>query len=476
MHNCCYYNQEHPLNAALGIQIFFLLVGIVPITFVYNFGAYDFSIGVLLAYTIIFYSGLRLSMFAMYGEKRLITMTFYIYVYVFLGFAPFLQSISKDSSLKASCSSENFLMAYLFIFVGLFFYEIGKVITPYKTKAFIKYARTLAVYRIADPRRILYFSIVAGTIAIILTIYLGGTNILFLSRYETFLAFREVSATEKTAYSMIIATLLRVPVFVAFFSLWILLWNDKKSDHPYLSVNYKVAFFVLLLINLIVNNPISLARYWFGTIIFSLAFTMFRWHKIFSFTIWSIGMIMLIIVVFPFADMFRYTTEVDIYHLQYSASITKVFLYKADFDSFKQIVNSAIFVENKGLTFGRQFLGTLLFWFPRSIWTTKPLASGVLVAGHMGYVYTNLSMPLWGEAYIDGGLIGIMLCFTIYGFLTHVIEEIYLTESSPYLSFQDLFVPCFAAYQIFMLRGSLMPCFAYFVPLFLCLLLITKKI
>jgi hypothetical protein len=84
-------------------------------------------------------------------------------------------------------------------------------------------------------------------------------------------------------------------------------------------------------------------------------------------------------------------------------------------------------------------------------------------------------MPLWGEAYIDGGILGVILIFVIYGIIVSVIENIYINNYANVPNFLNVFVPVYAAYQLFMLRGTLMSAFAYFIPIVMFLLIATKS-
>jgi hypothetical protein len=173
--------------------------------------------------------------------------------------------------------------------------------------------------------------------------------------------------------------------------------------------------------------------------------------------------------------MFRYTTNIDKLSLHESTSIIDPLVNKGDYDSFQQLLNTTIYVENHGIAFGKQMLGTLMFWVPRNIWSSKPIPSGVVVADYRGYEYTNLSMPLWGEAYIDGGILGVILVFVLYGYFVRVIENLYIDNYLHGTYFLNIFVPVYAAYQLFLLRGTLMSAFAYFIPIVLFMFIATKR-
>ncbi len=166
------------------------------------------------------------------------------------------------------------------------------------------------------------------------------------------------------------------------------------------------------------------------------------------------------VVVFPYADLFRFgSPEVEI------QSVTSKLAVSGDYDSFQQLMNTLEFVADKGITYGGQLLGVLFFWVPRSIWLDKPLTSGEVVAEHGGYLFTNIASPLWAEAYINAGLLGVVVGLFAYGALTSVLQRAYLERGLPYYSALNVLVPLLAAYQVFLVRGTLMSSFTYLVPL-----------
>jgi hypothetical protein len=134
-----------------------------------------------------------------------------------------------------------------------------------------------------------------------------------------------------------------------------------------------------------------------------------------------------------------------------------------------------VFTSTNGVTFGFQLLGALLFWIPRSIWVDKPIGSGELVAEYSGYSFTNIASPLWAEAYINAGLVGVILAFFAYGVITSWLQNQYLDPTRQRLSLVGVLVPLLAAYQMFFIRGELQSTFAYLVPMVGYLILSVRK-
>jgi hypothetical protein len=462
-------------RAYIGMPYVLALAGAVPLCLAYSFDSPSFGIEAFAAFGIVLWSSFRLASLGVRGEKRLITMTFWIYVYIFLGLSPMLQLMDKTFPLAGRYSAETIVLGFSMIIAGLLSYELGRHLLLLKFGAFINHIIMQFDKRTISLKKVFYFSIFAILVTSVLINMTGGVRTIILPRHQRVVYLMEFVREEGQAKYQMLSTFLRVPVFVAFISLWALrLHNSKKNNNP-LTLRHKTILFILLAFNVLVNNPVNSSRFWFGTIVLSLAFITLKWRKA-SFAIISFIIIMLFIFIFPFADMFRHTTDIDIKRLTSKGSITYHLVNKGDYDSFQQILNTVNYVKSAGLSFGRQFTGSLLFWFPRSIWENKPISSGQLVAEKMGYTNRNLSQPLWGEAYLDAGILGIILVFIGYGFLTTAIENFYLERHKTDLTFFSTLVPFFAAYQFFLLRGCLMTAFAYLVPLVLFLFLVTEKI
>ena len=200
------------------------------------------------------------------------------------------------------------------------------------------------------------------------------------------------------------------------------------------------------------------------------------WNRQRSVALVTIGITLAVVVVFPFADSYRYSTDVRLSDTLRGPGITDVLTTKGDFDAFQQVLNTVEYVHSHGFTRGTQLAGSLLFWVPRLMWPNKPEATGILVAEDQGYEFLNLSLPLWGELYIDGGFPLIFAGFLFYGAVVNRLDEWYMVDrvkSVP--SFAMVFVPIFAPYEFFLLRGCLMPALASLMPILLCFFVNTTR-
>lgn len=100
-----------------------------------------------------------------------------------------------------------------------------------------------------------------------------------------------------------------------------------------------------------------------------------------------------------------------------------LYLLRVDFDGFKQIADTLVYLEDAPLRWGANFLGVGLFFVPRAFWPAKPGDSGELVSSTLGYPYTNVSSPLPAEALLAFGLPGVLITFLALGLLTARIES-----------------------------------------------------
>jgi len=453
------------------------LAGIIPVFTVACLRGIELGLLPLMAFLIVMASSLRLAVFSIQNDKRIISMTFWIFVYVFLGLTPLLQLLSNHFPLEGSYMSASITTTFLIIFYGLISFEFGWWLGCDNSPYIMGIMKRFSIYRYISLKRTVTLSILAMVGIIIIIWKLGGLESAFLSREEQLNLLIEFSKGESQAKLQILSTLLRVPIFIALILLSAIWLHEGKQSKHYGRFNLweKILLLVVVLINLLINNPVSSPRYWFGTIVFSLIFLALHWRSKLSFSFLMTAILLSLLFVFPFADMFRSTTNIDRLVLQESSNINNPLVNKSDYDSFQQILNTTEYVEDHGIAFGKQMFGTLLFWVPRNLWSGKPNPSGVEVAEYKGYEYTNLSMPLWGEAYMDGGILGVIIVFVIYGFIVSAIEYIYINFYSSGPNFLNTFVPVYAAYQFFMLRGTLMSAFAYFMPIVIFMFIATKR-
>lgn len=226
-----------------------------------------------------------------------------------------------------------------------------------------------------------------------------------------------------------------------------------------LSSKSKALFMVLLVLVLFHTSPVSMARFYFVTLylpIFIYYTNLFR----FNFSL-SIYFIFGLLFIFPFLDKFRYFDSSN----EFNWNIDFAFLTVGHFDSYQNFTRA---LEINFFSWGEQFLGSIFFFLPRSLWEGKPTGSGSTLAQLESLSFSNISMPLIAESFINLHLFGIVLVPIILGYITSYLDRFYWREGGE-KGVTKLFYLFSLGLFLFMLRGDLLSSFAYAAALFLSL-------
>jgi hypothetical protein len=202
----------------------------------------------------------------------------------------------------------------------------------------------------------------------------------------------------------------------------------------------------------VINNPISQPRYWIGTILIAVALSSPSVLKGWFIRTVVAGGAFAAAVLFPYAAYFRYEDGfVSV------GTVGETMTTKGDYDAFQMIAAGTQVTDTAGHSGGRQMLGALLFWLPRSIWPDKPINTGEMIAMNYGYGYTNISAPLWAEFWIDFGWFGVIAGFLLIGFAIRRLDTAFLRAwTSQQFAIAQVVVPILAGYSFILLRGSLL--------------------
>jgi hypothetical protein len=289
-----------------------------------------------------------------------------------------------------------------------------------------------------------------------------GWETVFASRADHSRAMAELApGRSDLAVKMLADVALRAPIFAASVVLVALVSNKKRAGAGAVAVAV-----VVTLLNIAINNPVSSPRAWFGAVALSLILI---WMRRFRRRVASLtyvgGMLALFLVVFPYADAFRYASNVEDVQLEFM-SVGQQLARNGDYSSFQQLMNAVMYSDEHGFEMGRQFAGALLVWVPRSVWPDKPVDTAELVATAHNYEYTNVEMPMWAEFYVDGWLFALVLGFLVLGLFTRELDVSYgSAEIGEGVPLSYALVPLFAAYEPLLVRGDLMSTLSWFLVL-----------
>lgn len=430
--------RGHSLLFVYGLLALVLLL---PLAFFLDSGRDAPGWNGLLAWLIMSYAAIHIAIPLLRNEQRIMEMTFWLFGYIFMGVVPFVQILANRYPWAGSYGEDTVRACLLMILLGMFAYRIGvRIASRGSPSPRAHRAVTLSAGAYVA------FSCAAIAAAVVLLALSHGFQSLFLPRNAN------VSVYDTKAQGLIFNQFIRVPVFVCLL-LGLVLWKLGELKRLW-QRGFTV---VLAAVNLVVANPISTPRLWFGSVMLALAMMLVPWRKN-AYFYWIAGYLVLFMAVFPYADLFRNDLNAKLE----TQKMSQVMTDKGDYDAFQMVLNTSQYVDEFGPTEGKQLMGAIFFWVPRSVWADKPVGSGQFVAQQMGYSFTNLSSPLWAEAYINFGYPGIAGMFLLYGYLTGRLQRRFLaTRKNDGFTHYHALVPFLSAYQFFLLRGDLMNGIAY---------------
>ncbi len=215
----------------------------------------------------------------------------------------------------------------------------------------------------------------------------------------------------------------------------------------------KIVFFILLVLAVFTCFPTGMPRFAAAAMYIPFMLLIFKLSR--KKNVFSLIFIVGLLVVFPFLDIFRgFSDDAEI-----KPELNFDMFLQGHFDSYQ---NFALIVSSNIITYGKQLLGVLFFWMPRSIWHDKPIGSGAFAAEKMNFVFDNVSANYFAEGYINFGLIGIILFVIILAFITARLDVIYWKYVGHIKN--NYFTVLYAislGFLFFILRGDLLSSVAY---------------
>ncbi|MHA0036125.1 O-antigen polymerase [Deinococcus sp. PESE-13] len=395
-----------------------------------------------LPYLLAIYAGYRL---ALAGSRLLAPMSisFWTFIYVFFGVTAFLQVSARFWPWPDMYSSEEILTAYIILFLGILARDAGSIIA----KRLTHYPKMPS--KPQDTSKLLLPLLLGLCLLSLATIpFLGGLGAVLGTRGDVGAATQDL---EKSS-GLILNTLLHVPAFTA---LLIFIVSSLRSN--------KILLTFLILINLLVNFPPALTRFWLGSMLISIILVLFPINKQKSY-VWVLGLLTVLLLLFPYADFTRRQSQQGLAFSQ--TKITDIYIRKGDYDAFQMVLNMNRYVNLYGNQSGENLLGSLLFFVPRSVWPAKPYGTGQVVADRLGYRFLNLSAPLWGEGFVAFGYLGVVLLLFLYGMISFWLNQAYLIGGQSWLFLVASFM---GGFNIMLLRGDLQNAVAYSSPVIVIL-------
>ena len=218
-----------------------------------------------------------------------------------------------------------------------------------------------------------------------------------------------------------------------------------------MKVKHKVVLPILFILMIISSPPTGMARFSAAAIyipVILCTLSIFKKRYVFI-----MSMVLGLLVVFPFLNNFRNMSEGK----QVSLGVNFDQFLELHFDSYSMFMRV---LSEDIVTNGRQLLGPLFFFVPRSMWPDKPTGSGHYLMESMGADFTNVSMPYFGEGYINFGILGVILFVVFLAYIMARFDSRYWSVNE-HVGLDQIKYCIMLALLMFILRGDLMSSCAF---------------
>ncbi len=413
------------------------------------------------------WAGLRLSGLVARGRPRLFDFFFWLFVYIFLGIAPTVQiRLDQPSSSTPGVEAIYDLPTAGLVVLGLVTYEVGRLVALSRGR---EPRRDTSATPSVQGKQVSEWRTIALTgVALIATLYFLvkiGPGALLASR-ESASAARVAAWPDPAVRSIVYAS----AVYPLVVGVGALAQLRRTGTSPAWRRTGWVGLFLGMAILLFVANPFGTARYTFGTVAFALAVylgAMATPRRVRATMLATLGGFLFI---FPLVDVYR---SEDGSAFAERSSFFGEYAANPDYDAFWQLANSYLYWLEGLVEPLRQLFGSLLFWVPRALWPGKPIDTGILLAEYRGYKYGNLSAPLWAEAMINGGVVGLVIAFAVLGYVVFRMDS-KLTDALAASGVWAIAGAVFPVYMTILLRGSLLQATGVLIVALTCVVFVRR--
>ncbi len=376
-------------------------------------------------------------------RKFSLNKTFWYFNLFFLFLAPLLQYISNYHMWGYNISNELYIKTNFWIIVWMLIYSFVNKVLKIEIKS--KHEKK----KIIINKRTLNMFFIISIVALVLGIALIGFSSLFVRNENN------VDLGADNISTIVVSFIRTIPVYATLYAIYY--YQKNKRGILYL--------IILFIITFILNYPVSVTRYWVGAVYIGLMIVMLR-NKIKNKT-FDIGMIGVFAIAFPMFQLFKWYNLTDLINGNVEIKNLMNVYNNADFDAYTMFSRAFLYVEDNSITYGKQLFSSIFFFIPRSIWSTKSIPSGQLIAEAQGQWFTNLSCPLIAEGYINFGYLGIVIYAFLIGIGIKYLDNLYWNKEKDTVTVIDFVYPFCIGLLIFLLRGAFHPVIVYTFSFFL---------
>ncbi len=386
---------------------------------------------------------------SVYRHAFSIDMMYWLFALFFFGIAPLLQFLTGIYAWNLQPTAGEVLRTNIYVFLWSTFYIFGQTVRFFpgvKLRAGIRLRPKTPVHtvRTIDPVR---KYLVLGGAAVITAFFMYKIG--FRNMFS-----RHTAVVPGLSQTMDLIVTHGFKNFVLFCTAFFIIDAKRKKK-------ISVGLMAALLCMLLSCFPLSIARnmmasFYAGLMILTLDHTRKgRWF--------SLVILAGLVLVFPAVEIFRRAGNVtsvnDILPMMLE-SMQATYL-QGHYDAHQMFISIQRYVDQAGFAWGHQLLGCIFFFVPRSIWPTKPYGTGQTAFEWLKqHQFTNVSAPLVSEAYVNFGVIGIIVLAVLLGKVVRLLDETYW-QSDDELSLIRVVYPPVIFMLFFMQRGDLMSSGAY---------------
>jgi oligosaccharide repeat unit polymerase len=220
---------------------------------------------------------------------------------------------------------------------------------------------------------------------------------------------------------------------------------------------------IVLIMGFLLCIPTSVSRNYVGIFYLGLLFNYFRVFKKAYIRAIPIAFIFIMNVVFPILTYARYDFFSFDYVVKNFSDMTANAFLSGDFDAHSMFCEVVRYTQEHDVTYGRQIMGVLFFFVPRSLWPDKPVGSGYFIGEQFRYDFLNISCPYMAEGFINFGLIGMIFFMAVLAIMFKTLDSFYWARVKAHAlnNYWIIIYPSLTGAFFFIFRGDLLSSFAY---------------
>lgn len=433
-----------PESGAWPLATFLILAFVAPLVLVNWSDPVGSPLNILIAWAIVAFSSFRLAALTLPSRASVLEIAIFIFMYVFVGITPLAQTVTGTFPLDGRTYSDAAQTRQLIVLItGILALCLGMRIvgnSALRSRAERQFNQTGTA-----------FLALLGLAFSAQQISTNGIATFFISRSETARILAGQSGTEplyEAANKASIAIQTGFSQFPVFIALFIVLYSRRNRlwvSSPIADLWWRCAIPLLILANVVINNPIGNSRLWGLLVIFAFTSIYVDFQIRRNARYFLVASVSVLLVAFPVLDAFRFTDDNRVLSIDPQAAIVE----NGSYPVYQMALNGDQYVRASGFTQGDQMIGAIFAFVPRSVWPDKAIATGQLIDPR----YLR-SSSVWTEAYVDFGIPGVVVIFTLLGVF---IRRLSIRGRTASPGVVHALVPLVAIYSFFVLRGSLLP-------------------